>query len=121
VLEQDFRWSLYGIVTFAAASVIALFVIVRQLDFELPALIWFAVVAVTTSIVAAWLMRRHRQARFEAVTMGVTIGKTTGERVAGLITLGIAGAVAAGAMVLVSAIVAVILVIAACFGGGFKL
>jgi hypothetical protein len=120
-LERDFRWSLYGIVTFALASIVALFVMVPQMDITMPALVWFSGVAIMTSLAAAWLMARHRRARAEAGMTGVTTRRTTGERIGGLVALSIAGVFATGAMVLISFVVVFILIVATCFGGGFKL
>jgi hypothetical protein len=120
-LERDFRWSLYGIVTFAATSLVAAFVIIPQMDITIPAAVSLAGAAVVTTPVGAWLMARHRRARAEAGATGVTTRQTTGERVLGLVTLGIGGVVAAVAMLVITAIVLVIVLFVACFGGGFKL
>jgi hypothetical protein len=120
-LARDFRWSLYGIVTFAAVSVVAVFVLAPQMDIDLPAQCGFVGVAILTALTAAWLIARHRRARAEAGLTGVTTRRTTGERIGALVALGFVGIVATAAMLFLTAVALVILLLLVCLGGGFKI
>jgi hypothetical protein len=120
-LERDFRWSLYGIVTFAAGSVIGLFFMVPEMDIRVPTPWWFAGVTVVTACVALWLAARHRRRRVETWATGTAGAKSTARRVGGLVALSVAGVLAAGAMVVVSFVVVFILIIIVCGFGGMKI